>query len=159
MDTRPDGFPGNLVTMHCSLAGIKSMVPGPPPCSTFAGGSSGFSKPRGGSRKPGSPISWDPRDPRALLYRFSAVLLKSCHLRTPFTFVYLVSVVGLLGSWVVFVYRKVSVESATRQKEGKHIREIVSFCFLRFKEKKIQRMLLGGAKPLYSFRQAHGVRI
>lgn len=45
------------------------------------------------------------------------------------------SAVGLLGSWVVFVFRNVSVESATRPNDGKHIGEIV--CFLRFKEKKI----------------------
>lgn len=36
---------------------------------------------------------------------------------------------------MVFVFRNVSVESATRQKEGKHIREID--CFLLFP--KIQR--------------------
>lgn len=85
--------------------------------------------------------------------KFSAVLLRNRHLSTPLSFLHLMSAVGLLGSWVVFVFRNVSVESATRQKDRMHIGEIVSFCFLRFKENKIHHMLLAGGKLLYTFGQ------
>lgn len=125
--------PGN----HALLPGrdIKSMVPASPPCSTFAGGGSGFSKPQGGSRKPALTSAETQEIQEHCFNEFSAVLLKNCNLSTPLSFLHLMSAEGLLGSWVVFVFRNVSVESATRRKEEKNIQKID--CFLLFP--KIQR--------------------
>lgn len=111
-------------------------------------------KAAGRFRKPGSHICGVPRDPRALFYRVFCSLAEESPSKHSFIFPLPHVCCSLLGSWVVFVFRNVSVESATRQNEEKNIQKIdCFFCFLRFKENKIHHMLLGGRKLLYTFGQ------